>query len=130
MKPLKYLLNASLMLVCTVVLCSSRSANPIDRYGNYKGVCLKGYVYFSNDPYDDDAFKAYCRDVPDFADLNVFFVQSGVHSKPGHWSIVRHRKDADFSIYLMGSFDYEVLHIKPDFNIYIVDNWRHAGVAR
>ncbi|MBR1386946.1 MAG: hypothetical protein IJ553_00870 [Alloprevotella sp.] len=125
---LKPFLKGSLILVCAVLLCSSRSANPIDDQGRYKGVCLKGNVYISQDPYDDSAFKAYCCTLPDDADLYVYFVESGVRRRPGHWTIVRHREDADFCVYLMGSFEYEFLHIDKDFNVYAVDNWHDAGV--
>ena len=126
---MKRLFKYVLTVVCVLLLCSSRSSNPIDEYGRYKGVTLRGNVYFTESWTDTKAFKVFDAVHPSSADLYVHLtVDESVSSRLGHWNYVRDPEYADFQVYLMGTYDTNVLGLKPDFHVYLVDKLDEAGV--
>ena len=97
------------MLVCTVVLCSSRSANPIRSDGTYKGRKLMGEVVV--EPYNA-TFRVYVTNKYD-ADLHVKVMANGIARRVGEWVLVPNGL-GDFSVTFVNS------RARADFTIYIV----------
>ena len=125
---IKRCLYTVVMVLLVVGLCSSRSSNPIDSHGCYKGVCLKGKVFYVDDPYEPYDFGAYLVEKKAAADLWVWDCAMNQVSNPGDWAEVSRRQDADFTIHLMGSADTFLLGRQPDFYICFVRKYCEAGV--
>ena len=125
---IKRCLSGILLLALVGVLCSSRSSNPIDDRGYYKGVCLKGKVFYVDDPYEPYDFGAYLVEKKVAADLWVWDCAMNQITRPGDWAEVNRREDADFTVHLMGSADTFLLGRQPDFYICFVKKYREAGV--
>lgn len=125
----KRLSNFIIMTFCVLLLCSSRSVHPIDDYGYYKGVQMKGKVYIYPEPTDEAQFVFEWLDSDANADLCIYLCDDQTETQYiGYFRPVGHKDAADFTICLGTRWQLEEYHgLKIDFKVAFVDDKKDAG---